>query len=487
MTANPTFDIRAIAREHGHRALPMMDQHINPAMAAVLKTIGFDANYTKGQGAYLFDDQGRRIIDCLGGYAVFAAGRNHPVIRKALQDAMDLDLPNLPGVGAPKLAGLLAQQLTLIAPGSDGVKPGPLDTVFFASGGSEAVEAAIKFARHSTGRSGLVYCHRSYHGLSMGSLSVCGNHEFRDGFGNLLGQTAEIPFNDLESLEKALRNRDVAAFIVEPIQGKGVNVPNHNYLREAHALCQKSGTLLIADEIQTGLGRTGKMFACEHFGVIPDILVIAKALSGGFVPTSAVILPRAVHAATFSSMKECSKIQTTYGMNDLSMVAGLATLHVLRTERLVENARDVGDYLMAALRRDIGDMSMVSDVRGKGLMVAIEFQAPPRTSLTLRAGWELVHKMDANLFCQAVIMPLFSDHNILAQVAGHRLDVIKLIPPLVLSKADADEISAGFKATVGACHKFPGPLWEIGRKLGSAALKRFSGATSTVEPVGQSR
>ena len=469
------FDLASLLAAHRHDVLDLHDRHINPAMVAVLRTIGFDQNWARGEGAYLFDDTGQRYIDCLGGYAVFGVGRNHPVVRDALRQAMELDLPNLPGVGQFRVAPLLARELCRLA------TPG-LDKAFFASSGAEAMDAAIKFARAATGRNAIVYCERAYHGLTMGALSACGNHEFREGFGPLLADTREIPFNDLPALERALASRDVAAFIVEPIQGKGVNIPADGYLREAQTLCRKHGALLIADEIQTGLGRTGRMFACEHFGVSPDMMVIAKALSGGCVPVSAVLMPDWVNAKTFASMQQCSRIQNTFSMNDLAMTAGLATLHVMREERIVENARDVGDYLLQGLRRALGKYEMVKEVRGKGLMIAVEFQ-PPR-SLMLKAGWALLHKMDQSLFCQAVIMPLMSDHRILTQVAGHRLDVIKLIPALVLSRADADEIIAAFDTTVGACHQFPGPAWEVGKKLGAAAARRFTPGSGRAERAG---
>lgn len=470
------FDLASLLSEHRSGVLDLHERFINPAIVGVLRTIGFDQNWARGQGAYLYDDRGNRYIDCLGGYAVFGVGRNHPVVRDALRQAMELDLPNLPGVGQFRVAPLLARELSRIAP------PG-LDKVFFASGGAEAVDAAIKFARAATGRNGIIYCQRAYHGLTLGALSACGNHEFRDGFGPLLADTVEIPFNDLAALDRALARRDAAAFIVEPIQGKGVNLPDDNYLREAHALCRRHGALLIADEIQTGMGRTGRMFACEHWGVAPDIMVVAKALSGGYVPVSAVLMQDWIAEKTFASMQQCSRIQNTFSMNDLAMTAGLATLHVMREERTVEHARDIGDYLLAGLRTALGKYEMVREVRGKGLMIAIEFQ-PPR-SIALRMGWSLLHRLDQSLFCQAVIMPLMTDHRILTQVAGHRLDVIKLIPALVLSKPDADEIIAGFDAAIGACHQFPGPAWEVGKKLSAAAAKRFAPGAGPTDPRAQ--
>ncbi|MBC7835774.1 MAG: aspartate aminotransferase family protein [Phycisphaerales bacterium] len=474
------FDIRALVERHRQDALPLLERYVNPSFAAVLRTIGFDINFVRGQGAYLWDDRGIRYIDCLGGYAVFNVGRNHPVVREALKQAMDLDLPNLLGLGAFRLSGLLAKELVAMAPGAGVVGGEPLDTVFFANSGGEAIDAALKHARAATGRCRVVYCDRAYHGLTMGSLSVCGNAEFREGFGPLLGDTTQIAFNDLPGLERELARGDVAAFIVEPIQGKGVHIPEAEYLREAQRLCHKHGALLIADEIQTGLGRTGRMFACEHYGLEPDIMVIAKALSGGYVPVSAVLTRRWIHEAVFSSMDKCSRIQTTFGQNDLAMAAGLATLHVLREETIVENAAVVGAYLMERLRAALAKYEMVKQVRGLGLMIAIEFQPPRLRSVGLRTGWELLHKMDQSLFCQAVLIPLLTEHRVLAQVAGHRQDVIKLIPPLVLSRENADEIVAALDATIGACHKFPGPVWEVGRKLGGAAIKRFGGKRGEV-------
>ncbi|MFN0010223.1 MAG: aspartate aminotransferase family protein [Phycisphaerales bacterium] len=467
--ATPPLDVRAMLDATLDQTLTLHEAHINPAYAGVLRTIGFDQKWARGEGAYLWDDKGERYIDCLGGYAVFNVGRNHPVVRDALRQAMDLDLPNLLGIGAFRVSGLLAKELLAIAPGD------ALTKVFFCSAGTEANEAAIKFARAATGRARIVYCHRSYHGLSMGSLSVTGNSEFREGFGPLLADTTEVPFNDPAALERELARGDVAAFIVEPIQGKGVNLPADEYLREASRLCHLHGAKLILDEIQTGLGRTGRWFACEHFGAgvdwQPDLITIAKGLSGGYVPVAAVLMTERVNASVFSSMSNCSRIQTTFGQNDLAMVAGLAALHVLKHERIIENAASVGEHLMSGLRRVLGGFEMVKAVRGKGLMIGIEFQRP--ASMMLRMGWDALHKLDASLFCQAIIMPLMSDHRVIAQVAGHRLDVIKLIPPLVLSREDADEVVAAFAACVGACHQFPGPAWEVGKKLSGAAMKRF--------------
>ncbi len=471
MESQPTFNLRGMVEASAPRLLDLHSDFVNPAYVKVLRTIGFDVNYASARGAYLFDDQGRKYIDCLGGYAIYPLGRNSPEIQDAICQAMDLQLPNLPGIGGFKLAGLLAQKLLEIAPGNFG-------KVFFASAGAEAVDAAIKMARIYTARPGVVYCHRGYHGLTIGALSVTGNAEFRDGFGELLASTVEIPFNDLSALERELSTGRHAAFIVEPIQGKGVNLPSESYLREAAALCKKHGTVFILDEIQVGIGRTGKWFASEHYGCgrpeqggswQPDIIVVAKALSGGYVPVSAVIARDEVHRAVFSSMANCSKMQNTFSMNDLSMTTGLATLHYMRERETCAHVSRVGDYLIAGLRDRLRRFEMFKEVRGQGLIIGIEFQRP--TSLGLRLGWDMVHKLDESLFCQAILMPLLTDHRVLAQVAGHRLDVIKLIPPLTLNEADCDQIIAAFEATVGACHSLAGPMWAVGKKLAAAKLR----------------
>ena len=457
------FDLESLLAGSRDQALDLVERHINPSFAKVLRTLGFDVRYRRGRGAYLWDDRGNRYIDCLAGFGTFACGRNHPTIRDALKQAMDLELANLPKFGTPMLSGLLASKLVQIAPGE-------LDTVYFCNSGAEGVETAIKYARAATGRSAIIYCHKGYHGLTAGALSINGGREFRDRFGPLLDHCAAVPFNDLPALEAQLKKTDAAGFVVEPVQGKGVNLPSDEYLPEAQKLCRKHGTLFIADEVQTGFGRTGRMFACEHWDVEPDIMVTSKALSGGFVPVGAVLSKRWIHEKVFDSLDRCMVHSTTFGQNDMAMVAGLATLHVIESQKLVENAAEVGQSLLQRLAPLAQRYELVKQVRGKGLMIAIEF-GPPR-SLKLKLGWSLLHRIDQGLFCQAVLMPLLSEHHVLAQVAGHHMDVIKLIPPLVLSEQDAAQVADAFDQVIAACHRFPGPVWEAGKHLGHQVFKR---------------
>ncbi|QDU34582.1 Acetylornithine/acetyl-lysine aminotransferase [Poriferisphaera corsica] len=462
--ASSPFNLKALLDDQaGHPPLNLIEKHINPAYAKVLKVLGYDIRYTKGQGPYLWDEQGNKYLDCLSGFGVFGVGRNHPDVRDAIKQAMDMDLPNLPKFGPSMTSGLLAEKLIEIAP--DG-----LDTVYFCNSGAEGCETAIKYARAATGKNRIIYCQKAYHGLTMGALSINGGLEFRDGFGALLNETTPIPFNDIEALEQEILLGDVAGFIFEPIQGKGVRIASEAFVTAAAELCRKHNVVFIADEVQTGYGRTGRMFACEHFNIHPDILVTAKAISGGYVPLAAVLSRRSIHNKVFSTLDRCVVHSTTFGQNDLSMVAGLATLHVLEQEKVVENADRMGQKIIAGLTALVPKYDLLKEVRGKGLMIAVEFGTPK--SLSLKVGWQLLHKVDGGLFPQAILIPLLKDHHILAQVAGHNMDIIKLLPSLTITEQDADHLIKAFDEVIAACHRFPGPAWEVGKRLTKQVFKR---------------
>lgn len=457
----PDLIRKALAERAGEK-LSLHEAHLNKQMVRVLRTIGFDRDYRRGQGAYLFDDEGHRYLDLLGGWGVFALGRNHPVINGALQEVLSAGLPNLVQMDVSLLSGLLAEALVKAAPGFG------LERVLFANSGAETVEAAIKLARYATRREGIVHCEHAFHGLTMGALSLNGDAEFRDGFGPLLPGCQEVPFNDLAALDAALESRTVAAFFIEPIQGKGVNLPSDDYLSEAKRLCAKYGTLLIADEIQTGLGRTGKMWAVEHWGVEPDMLLTAKALSGGYVPVGALLCRRQIFDAVFDRMDRAVVHGSTFAKNDLAMAAGLATMHVLHEDRLIDHAAEMGRKLLADLEPFVARHEFVREVRGKGLMIALEFGQP--RALKLRASWALLDKADKSLFSQMVLIPLFAKHRILAQVAGHGMHVIKLLPPLVINDHDRAWLVSAFDEVIADCHQVPGAMWSLGTSLAHHAL-----------------
>jgi ornithine--oxo-acid transaminase len=438
-------------------------RHLNEQMVRVLKTLGYDVGFCRGTGQYLFDRKGAKYLDLLSGYGVFAIGRNHPALRDALKSVLDAELPGLVQFDVSPLAGLLAQRLIGFAP--------YLDKVFFANSGTEAVEAAIKFARAATRRPGIIHCEHSFHGLTYGALSLNGDAVFRSGFEPLLPDCSAVPFNDLAALERALASRNAAAFIVEPIQGKGVNLPDDGYLQEAAALCRRHGTLFIADEIQTGLGRTGRFLAVEHWGVEPDMVLIAKALSGGHVPVGAVLTRKRIYDKIFDRMDRAVVHGSTFAKNDLAMAAGLATLDVIESEGLISQSERLGDRLRLGLSDLIGRYEFLRAVRGKGLMIGIEFGPP--TSLKLKASWNLLESANKGLFCQLITIPLFAEHKILTQVAGHASHTIKLLCPLVITEADCDWIVGAFDNVIAATHRVPGAIWSLGKTLvGNAVAAR---------------
>ncbi len=458
------FDINELIAERESERYALHGRYMNEMLARVFQTIGTDVGFQKGKGQYLYDRSGARYLDLLSGWGVFGVGRNHPVVCEALESVLAADLPNLVQMDVSVLAGLLAERLLGFTP--------YLDKAFFANSGTEAVEAAIKFARRTTGRPGIIYCGHAFHGLSYGSLSLNGDAIFREGFGPLLPECVEVPFNDLAALEQALSSREIAGFIVEPIQGKGVNIPDDWYLRDAAALCRKYGALFIADEIQTGLGRTGRFLAVEHWGVEPDIVVIAKALSGGHVPVGAVLTRKKVFDRVFNRMDRAVVHGSTFAKNDLAMAAGLAALEVIESERLVANAERMGARILRSFEAMAERYELVKSVRGKGLMIGLEFGDPQ--SLKLKAAWSVVEAVSPGLFCQLVTIPLFKDHKILVQVAGHGIHTVKLLPALVINESDCDWIERAFDRVIADSHRVPGAVWSLGRTLADHALKARS-------------
>ncbi len=456
------FDLRDQIRQAIGTNYELHADHVNPQFAKVLKTIGYDHVYVRASGPYLWDDAGRQYLDFLSGYAVCNMGRNHPTIRKALEDYLALEFPTMVQFEAPLLAGMLAAELKRRTGNR-------LDYVFFTNSGTEGIEAAIKFAKCATGRPGIVGATKAFHGLSTGALSINGCDSFRTGFGPFLHGSRTIAFNDLAALESELSRGDVAAFIVEPIQGKGVNVPAAGYLAEAARLCRRHGALFVIDEVQTGVGRTGSFLAIDQEGdVDPDIIVMSKALSGGYVPVGAVLTRKPVWQKVFSSMDRAIVHSSTFHQGSMAMVAGLASLAVYDEERLGENAARMGGLLRDGIEAMRSRFEFIREVRGRGLMIGIEFGEP--RSLTLKAGWKIVNAMDKNLFAQAVVIPLMADHRILCQVAGHNQAVVKLIPPLCIGESDVAWFLRAFEDVMVKLHRFPGPAFDVLKRLGANTI-----------------
>lgn len=436
----PSIDVAALLQSRAGEELALNDRHLNPQLGRIVRTLGFDRSWRGAQGAELVDERGDRYLDMLAGYGMFGVGRNNPAVRAQLQAVLAADTPNLPQLGVTLLPGLLAEQLLARAPSN-------LGNVLLTSTGTETVEAAIKLARYATGRPRILYCEHGFHGLTNGSLALNGNDEFRAGFGPLLPGTTAVPFGDAGALERELRTGDVAAFVVEPVQGKGVNIPPPGYLADAQRLCRAHGALLVCDEVQTGLGRTGRFLALEHWALEPDMVLISKALSGGYVPVGALLATGAVFGAVFDEMERAVVHGSTFGNNDLGAAAGLATLSELDDAGLVERARRGGELLLELTRPLVERYEIVRDVRGLGLMWAIELGPPG--GRTGRALWRTVEARQPGLFAQLLTVPLFRDHHILIQVAGHAMNVVKAIPPLVISDAQIERFATALDDVVG--------------------------------------
>lgn len=460
------FDVaKALQDRHGEN-YTLHQELLNPQLARVLKTLGFDRYYVRGEGCYLYDDRDERYLDFLAGFGVYALGRGHPAIKQALHQAIDLDLPNMVQMDCALLPGLLAEKL--VAKAHPGIR-----RVYFCNSGTEATEAAIKFARRATGRDRVVYCDHGFHGLTTGSLALNGGREFREGFGPLLPGSAEVPFGDAEALGRELRQGDVAAFVVEPIQGKGVNVAPPDYWREVEALCRRHRTLLVCDEVQVGLGRTGSFFAHEHYGIRPDIITVSKALSGGYVPVGAVLCSDKVFMSVYSSIERALVHSTTFGRNQLAMVAGLATLEAFEDEGIVERARRTGEAFEAALAPLVDRYEMLHEVRGKGLIIGLVFGKP--SSRALRVRWNTLEAVRTALFSQMVVVPLFHRHRVLTQVAADNMNVIKLLPPLIAGQEEVDYFVNALDDVLRDAHKGSGLLMEFGTTMAKSALRRSGG------------
>ncbi|GGS32776.1 aspartate aminotransferase family protein [Streptomyces griseoviridis] len=454
------FDLGALLAERGAERYELHTRHLNHQLPRMLRTIGFDRVYERAEGAYFFDADGNDYLDMLAGFGVMGLGRHHPVVRQALHDVLDAGLADLTRFDCQPLPGLLAEKLLSYSP--------HLDRVFFGNSGTEAVETALKFARFATGRPRVLYCDHAFHGLTTGSLSVNGEGGFRDGFAPLLPDTP-VPLGDLDALARELRKGDVAALIVEPIQGKGVNEAPPGYLRAAQELLHRHKALLIADEVQTGLGRTGDFYAYQHeAGVEPDLVCVAKALSGGYVPVGATLGKDWIFKKVYSSMDRVLVHSASFGANAQAMAAGLAVLHVMDDERIVENARTTGDLLRSRLAALIDKYELLADVRGRGLMVGIEFGRPE--ALRLRSRWAMLQAARKGLFAQMVVVPLLQRHRVLTQVSGDHLEVIKLIPPLIVGEREVDRFVDAFTEVMDDAHNGGGLMWDFGKTLVKQAV-----------------
>lgn len=406
-------------------------EYINPGLVALLGMLDVDRRFVRASGVSIWDAEGNEYLDFLGAYGAMNTGHNHPRILEAIEKVKGA--PNLLQTSLNCMAAALAHNLALITPGG-------LKRTFFCNSGAEAVECSLKMARASTKKQRLLYCERSFHGKSFGALSVTGRTKYQAPFAPLLPGTEMVPYGDVQRLEDKLRTNDVAAFIVEPIQGEaGVVVPPDGYLKAARELCTRYGALLIADEIQTGLGRTGYLFACEHDGVVPDIMCLAKSLSGGLVPIGACIATEEVWDRAYGGLDRALLHTSTFGGNAWACAAGIASLQVILEEDLTGSAAANGSYFLDELRKLLRGNPMIKEVRGRGLLIGIEFEKPAH-GIADRLTGGMVSKLSEEYVGAMVAGELFNRHRVITAYTFNNPCVIRMEPPLIVTRGQIDSV-----------------------------------------------
>jgi putrescine aminotransferase len=402
-------------------------KYLNPPLARVMKLSGSPVEVS-AEGCIITDHAGKTYLDFAGGYGVFTLGHRHPRVVAAVKDQLDRMALSGRTMFNP-LMGRLAKRLAELAPGD-------LSISFFANSGTEAVEGALKLARAATKRPAIVATHGAFHGKTLGALSASGRDAFRDPFLPLLAGVRHVAFGDAAAL-RAVVDANVAAVIVEPVQGEGgVNVPPAGYLRDVRAICDAAGAVMIADEVQTGLGRCGELFGCDRDGVVPDVMTLAKGLSGGVVPIGAYVARPAVWNAAYA--KQPLLHTSTFGGNELACAAALAALDVLRDEDLVANARARGAQLLAGAQATAGRYpAVVAQARGAGLLVGVELRSE---------GYG------------GTIIPELLKRGVTAAWTLNAQRVIRLEPPLIVSAAQVETALAAFDAAVASAFEQLGTL-----------------------------
>jgi ornithine--oxo-acid transaminase len=424
---------------------------VNPHWVRLLSLLQMNVQYERCLGVELHTKEGRRILDFLSGYCVHNLGHNHRDILDAIKDELDRLGPAMLQSHVPERAGELAGRLCALAGGR-------LRKFFFCSSGSEGVEAAIKFARAHTKRAGLLYAKGAFHGLTCGALSLMGDPFWKKGFGPLLPDTDEIPFDNLPALAAKLKTRTHAALFLEPIQGVGgIRPPSASYLSEAKDLCKKYGTVFVLDEVQTGFCRTGPFLAAHHYAVQPDIVVLAKAMSGGLVPGAAVLMSDEIYGSVYGSLKRSLIHTSTYSENGLSVRVGLAVLDTLSRENLGERSARLGHYMRERLKAALSSFDMVQEIRGEGLFLGVVFKPPQ--NLALRMSYEAFNTIHPAMFGQVLVMRLFRDRGILTQICGNSFSVLKLAPPLIVNETQIDECVTALREVVELAHS-PTGFWS---------------------------
>lgn len=421
-------------------------RHVDPAFVKLLGVLGYGRIFTRASGSWITDESGRKYLDLLAGFGSVNIGHNHPRLVERLRAFFDDEPLNLNHTGLSAYPAMLAEELARTAP--------PLEAALFSNSGAEAVETAMKLARAATKRTRILYCEGAYHGLTLGALSVSATQRMRAPFEPLLADCTPIPFDDLDALDRAL-DKSVAAFLVEPVQIEGgVRFPRDGYLRAARELCAKRGALLLLDEVQTGLGRTGAMYAFQHEGTAPDVLILAKSAGGSIAPIGVTLTTPKLQRKAFGSTRTFDLHGSTFAGNAFACAAASETLRIIEDEQLVARSRDLGAEWLAALRARLHGHPLVAEIRGRGLLIAIELRAPD-----VAGQWLAVAMLERGL---------------IVQPASQAWSVLRLEPPLTITR---DEL-------IHATHLI-GEVFDVNRSV--APLLARTGLRAAAQLVNRGR
>lgn len=456
-------DIKELIDQTLHSSAHLSKRHIHPRLAKMFELGGMTAVFDRAEGPYLYDTQGRQFLDFLAGGGVYFIGRNHPHVNASLRGVLDLDAPNLCIVNASVLGGTLAERLLGHA--------GPhYNKVIYANSGTEATDVCVRFARFVTGKRRFLYLEGAFHGRSYAAISMCGFPQMKEGMDPVLPTVTPIKPNDLRQLRREMKMGDVAGVFMEPVQGMTCTVMDPGFLREAELLCEQHGAVFIADEVQTGLGRTGSWFATTGMGVRPGMMTVSKTLSGGQMPVACVLFSEEIYERVYAKFSSGPLYFSTFAENNLAMAAGLATLDVLEDMDAPAEAERKGRMLREGVEKLAQTYDVIDHVEGKGLMMAVYFRDSSRPALL--AQQRILQSSDNAAFAAAVNVSMYRDQQVIVQIPGPGLNAIKILPPVVSSDADIERFLSSFEETLANLYGRNGPVVSLGKGLVNNALKR---------------
>ncbi len=408
-------------------------QYLNAGMSKILRSLGCDIIYKTAYDCIIEDINGIQYIDFAGGYGAFNMGHSNPYIIDTIHKIEGK--ANLVFIGLNPYEVILAANLAATTQYK-------LQRSFFCNSGSEAVESALKLARAATKKTRILYCKNAYHGKTFGALSATDRPHYRIPFEPLIPDFDVVSYGSEHELREKLKTNLYAAFIVEPIQGEGgVVIPPEGYMDKVREICTEYGTLLIVDEVQTGMGRTGRLYAYEHSGIIPDILCLAKSLGGGIIPIGACITTEEIYSKAYGRLEDCNLHSSTFGGNTYASAAAIAALEILYKDDLMTKTEEKGQYLVDGLKKIQLKCSVIKEVRGKGLLIGIEFKKEQQSG---EAGM---------VFNRAVYVAkrLLQEYHIITACSFNNIDVLRIEPPLIISYEQIDQLLRAMEHILTDC------------------------------------